>query len=201
MSMILDALRKMEQDRKIRRQGASPLRPEVLSYRGSGQKNRRNRFVVPIAGFVLVAAGICLGIWATSGGNDVPPRLPVQETRAAEVPDTQPTIRTPAPPAPLPQPSPVPATVPPPPVPARKAPAEGTFIRREKTPGNAGVTVSGIAWQDERELRRAVINGSLVGEGAEVGGARVVEIKEDRVRFSREGQVFEVLCSSAFTPQ
>ncbi|RII27077.1 MAG: hypothetical protein CXR31_07420 [Geobacter sp.] len=201
MSMILDALRKMEQDRKIRRQGAAALRPEVLSYRGSGQNNRRNRFVAPIAGCVLVAAGICLGIWATSGGNDVSPRLSLQETRAVEVPDAQPPIRTLTPPAPIPQPSPVPAPVSPPPLPVRKVPVEAPLPHEVKTPGNAGVTISGIAWQDERELRRAVINGALVGEGAVVGGARVVEIKENCVRFSRDGQVFEVLYSSAFPLQ
>jgi general secretion pathway protein B len=36
-----------------------------------------------------------------------------------------------------------------------------------------------------------------VGEGAQVAGARVVEIKEDRVRLSRGGQTFEVQLSSA----
>jgi general secretion pathway protein B len=54
------------------------------------------------------------------------------------------------------------------------------------------LVVSGIAWQEERGLRRAVVNGSLVGEGAEILGARVVEIRENRVRFSRGGSSFDV---------
>jgi general secretion pathway protein B len=58
------------------------------------------------------------------------------------------------------------------------------------------ISITGIAWQDERSLRRAVLNGVLVGEGAEVAGARVVEIRESKVRLSRGGQLFEVVMSS-----
>lgn len=71
--------------------------------------------------------------------------------------------------------------------------------REEAVSASAGgqdITISGIAYQDERRLRRAVLNGALVGEGAEVAGARVVEIKETKVRLSRGGQVFEVHFSS-----
>ena len=63
----------------------------------------------------------------------------------------------------------------------------------------ADIIISGIAWQDERSLRRAVVNGALVGEGAEVAGARVLEIREDRVRLSRGGQVFDAVFSSGFS--
>ena len=45
-------------------------------------------------------------------------------------------------------------------------------------------------------MRRAVINGSLVSEGAEVSGAKIVEIRENLVRFSRRGRTFEVIYSS-----
>ena len=68
--------------------------------------------------------------------------------------------------------------------------------REEVVSGGQDITISGIAYQDERRLRRAVLNGALVGEGAEIGGARVVEIKETKVRLSRGGQVFEVPFSS-----
>jgi len=63
---------------------------------------------------------------------------------------------------------------------------------RVDAPAPADINVSGIAWQDERTLRRAVVNGVLVGEGAQVAGAKVVEIRENRVRFSRAGQSFDV---------
>lgn len=57
----------------------------------------------------------------------------------------------------------------------------------------ADIKVSGIAWQDERRARRAVINGFLMQEGGTVSGARITEIFQDRVRFSLDNnRVFEV---------
>jgi general secretion pathway protein B len=56
----------------------------------------------------------------------------------------------------------------------------------------ADIKVSGIAWQDERRARRAVINGFLMQEGGVVSGARITEILPDRVRFSLDNGVFEV---------
>lgn len=54
-----------------------------------------------------------------------------------------------------------------------------------------GVKLTGIAWQDKRNLRRAVINDVLVGEGAVVAGAKVLEIRPGLVRFEKNGAVFE----------
>jgi general secretion pathway protein B len=59
-------------------------------------------------------------------------------------------------------------------------------------PAPADIAVSGVAWQEERRGRRAVINGVLMREGSRVSGARVTEIRKDRVRFSRDGKMFEV---------
>jgi general secretion pathway protein B len=56
----------------------------------------------------------------------------------------------------------------------------------------ADIKVSGIAWADERETRRAVVNGFLLKEGSVVGGARISRIMKDRVRFSQAGGNFEV---------
>ncbi len=55
----------------------------------------------------------------------------------------------------------------------------------------ADIKVSGIAWQDERSARRAVVNGFLMREGGVVAGARITEILRDRVRFSTGDRVFE----------
>lgn len=54
-----------------------------------------------------------------------------------------------------------------------------------------GVKLTGIAWQDSRKMRRAVINDVLVGEGAVVAGAKVLEIRPGQVRFEKNGSVFE----------
>jgi len=62
----------------------------------------------------------------------------------------------------------------------------------------ADIKLSGIAWQEDRRARRAVVNGFLTQEGAVISGARITEILQDRVRFSQAGGVFEIsLASSA----
>lgn len=67
------------------------------------------------------------------------------------------------------------------------------------TPPLSDIKVSGIAWQEERSARRAVVNGFLMQEGSSVSGAKITEIFQDRVRFSQGGRVFEVyLLASGF---
>lgn len=56
----------------------------------------------------------------------------------------------------------------------------------------ADIKVSGIAWQDHRAASRVVVNGFLLREGDTVSGARVVEIFQNRVRFSSAAGTFEV---------
>jgi general secretion pathway protein B len=58
------------------------------------------------------------------------------------------------------------------------------------------LTVSGIAWQDDRSSRRAVVNGTLLSEGKMVGGAKIKEIMPNGVRFSSNGRTFEITLSS-----
>ena len=54
------------------------------------------------------------------------------------------------------------------------------------------IKVSGIAWQDERSARRAVVNGFLMREQGVVAGAKISEIMQDRVRFTQAGTTFEI---------
>lgn len=56
---------------------------------------------------------------------------------------------------------------------------------------SAGLAVSDIAFQAEREARLAIVNDLPVMEGTVIEGARVEEILADRVRFSRAGEMFE----------
>jgi general secretion pathway protein B len=53
--------------------------------------------------------------------------------------------------------------------------------------------VSGIAWQKDGADRLAVVNGMPVTEGMNIGGARVEEIFQDKVRFSFEKRAFDVV--------
>jgi hypothetical protein len=56
----------------------------------------------------------------------------------------------------------------------------------------ADIKLSGIAWQDSRAARRAVVNGFLLKEGAVVSGAKITDIQADRVRFLSPAGSFEI---------
>ncbi|MDD2309163.1 MAG: hypothetical protein PHH91_06230 [Desulfuromonadaceae bacterium] len=56
----------------------------------------------------------------------------------------------------------------------------------------AGIMLSGIAWQESRAARRAVVNGFLLKEGAVVAGAKITDIQDDRVRFLSSDGSFEI---------
>ncbi|MBJ6800616.1 general secretion pathway protein GspB [Geomonas propionica] len=235
MSLILDALRKMEQERRSRRGGGQDLRPEVLRYRLAAQPKEPRRFpVAVVAGVVLVMAGIGAGFLlkgeSTQTAAQAPAAsVPAPQLPAAAAPTAPPAVPTgvaspvaaaPVASAPAPALSVAPAApvvaaqapaAPAQPVllPARRAsrtaaaqsaPSEASqFAPQEPAAvatGGQDIAITGIAYQDERRMRRAVLNGMLVGEGAEVAGARVVEIKETKVKLSRGGRVFEVPFSS-----
>lgn len=61
----------------------------------------------------------------------------------------------------------------------------------------ADIKLSGIAFQDERRARRAVVNGFLMQEGSVVSGATITDIYQDRVRFLLAGRTFELSLVSA----
>ncbi|WP_224981381.1 general secretion pathway protein GspB [Geomonas agri] len=231
MSLILDALRKMEQERRSRRGTGQDLRPEVLRYRLAAQPKEPRRYpVAVIAGVVLLLAGVGAGFLLKGQAPQPVAQAPASLAPVAAVPVAPPAPPTPvAPPvaavlatptvsAPVPAAPPAvapvvaaqaPAAVAPVVQPSRKAsraavpqsvPSDAPHVAAQEPAAVAGsaqdITISGIAYQDERRMRRAVLNGILVGEGAEVGGARVLEIKETKVKLSRGGRVFEVPFSS-----
>lgn len=65
-------------------------------------------------------------------------------------------------------------------------------------PGESAVPVlslrlSGIAWQEERASRLAIVDDLPVMEGTMIDGVMVEEILRDRVRFSQNGRIFELM--------
>jgi general secretion pathway protein B len=193
MSLILDALRKMDLERKARRQNSPELRAEVLNYRGAVPAAERSGIFRSAAG-VLIASAAAAGIFYVAR----PEPRKSEPVKAAESPGQEQSSVIQVPPAQL-----SPAQ----PLPDKPQPVESGGVKEaqelaartlkaSRKIAEEKITVSGIAWQDERYLRRAVINGALVGEGAEILGARVVEIRENRVRFDRGGEIFEVVHSS-----
>jgi general secretion pathway protein B len=82
----------------------------------------------------------------------------------------------------------------------RQQPKTVTVERFDESTQLAGsspssLKLSGIAWQDDRRYRRAVVNGVLAAEGEVIEGARIVAIHQDKVRFSRGGLTFEIAIS------
>ena len=138
----------------------------------------------------------------------VPPVVPVQQAPVAAPPAAAQvtTVRVPANPA-------SPETVVVPSVPAADDDAEERASRKrskerngqllpaeQTTAAPADIKLSGIAWQEERRARRAVVNGFLMQEGGIVSGARITDIFQDRVRFSLSGKIFEIPLTSSAVP-
>lgn len=211
MSLILDALRKMEQERRSRRGSGQDLRPEVLRYRLAARPEHPSRYPMVIVGAVLLFAGIGAGFVLKGNKGEVLSQAKqdfAAMTTAPPSPVGAPAAVLPAEPAappalpnrPVAAPLAAEPAQPRPPRPVAVPAPVAAMPQREEAGAMQGVApeiaISGIAYQDERRMRRAVLNGQLVGEGAEIAGARVVEIKESRVRLSRGGQVFEVPFSS-----
>jgi hypothetical protein len=80
-----------------------------------------------------------------------------------------------------------------PPAVVKTEPPAAAMVRNPVLAGeHKGLVVSGIAFQGDRAARIAVVNDLPVMEGSLVEGARVEEILSDRVKFSRDGKMFEV---------
>jgi len=248
MSYILDALKKLEQEksRKSRAVGKINITGELFgSERARPAEGRRMWTVLIVVLAVLVTFGTTLFFLRGKGGRSSVSSRPnaTQPGPAVNVPAPVPVPVAPMPPVqtpPVPQPQaaspqaavvPTPATVVTQPVAAEddmsdddgrerrrrrhKIPIKAADPQAQETVGvksgqapvgvkaglaPADIKVSGIAWQDERRARRAVVNGFLLREGAIVSGAKITEILQDRVRFSLSGTTCEVTFISAGTP-
>ncbi len=213
MSLILDALKKLEREKAASRKSSVDIVPAIISSRGTRSWSAGWKLpVVIIAVIAFTAAVTTAVVFLLASGGTRP--APAASASAENFPLALPSL------APGNQSNPKLAAEPaisssaagpakvPPVMPTRTAPAEtlpGRIQPHESKPfgenndnsvqsagGGADLKVSGIAWQDDRAERRAVVNGALVGEGAVVEGARIVRIFQDKVRFSRSGETFEV---------
>jgi general secretion pathway protein B len=223
MSFILDALKKLEQEKAARKNGNINISEEIL--RVNHQTRQKTKRAVPVS-VVLVGFGLTLMLllgvtgvflWrshdAADDSNAVAKREEKTSLAAERVQKDSARIEV-AKTSGTPEATPVPITPEssPPPAEAARIPQQpdaplrrpsNSGFRDESAPsyreasgsGGSGLLVSGIAWQDEPQARRAVVNGTLVSEGAQVGGATVDEILPTRVRFSSGGRRFTVSIS------
>ncbi len=212
MSVILDALKKLEREKASRRNGPVDIVPEITVSSKQRQKSGKWKISVLITGAVMVTAVATTLVVTSYISRDkkVPPVVAAGTPAVNEAPPSAPVPLPPVAASPVNSFPAVSETAPKPlSGPARQLTQETvTPVERpinspaipeknqETVHNNAGapasLVVSGIAWQDDRQFRRAVVNGALVGEGADISGVRVARIYRDKVRFSIDGRTFDV---------
>ncbi len=224
MSFILDALKKLEQEKAARRNADIKISDEIVRENRQGMRKARRSVSVSVVlgslGLVLVLAVSGAFLWHSHGAGKQSKvvamgserSFPPAEEVAANSQRTERAVPAAAPVRPVAaevDDKPLPRSVP---VETKRQSQRGQINgdRASRTDvktrsaqsdgegsgsGGSRLTVSGIAWQEAPSARRAVINGDLVPEGAQVGGAKVEEIQPTRVRFSSGGRQFTVSIS------
>lgn len=221
MSSILKALKRLEEDKAERLDAPVDIARDILRQTRKTRHPTPWKRLVPIFGGVVVAAGTLFLLYgwlsvrtskpvtraevvAAQPRSPQPPVIVPVDVKATVLPavPAEPEIvevRMAPPPvagtgepaarpgSPAPKASATPKTLVPPPAakPAPVATAEPSAWPR--------LSVSGIAFQAEREARLAVVNDLPVMEGTLIEDVKVEEILADRVRFASEGGTIEVL--------
>lgn len=216
MSYILDALKKIEHEKNRKKlpDGRVNISGDLFQERNRQVSKTRSWKVLVLVAVVSLIA--CAGTWFALKGNGSKGKSASKSVVPAQSPRP---VASPQPPAvPVqPQPSPVvsPISPPAPSINSKKVADEDIPARADRRSKKqlkappvinkqpvqtaqvpADIKLSGIAWQDERSARRAVINGFLLKEGAVVSGAKIIDIKADRVRFSSVSGSFEIKLDS-----
>lgn len=208
MSYILDALKKVEHEkaRKAGSGGITSISGDLFRER-TARSFRSGTWKI-VTALVVVSTAILAVAWFVLKTNKIKRDVPASQPLVTAV--TTPAV-VPIPPVSVPpaQISPLTNSGPAMERGARsgKKPAGTAALQPapQKTvvqtiPAPADIKVSGIAWQEERAARRAVVNDFLLREGTTVSGAKIVEIHQDRVRFSSPAGLFDVRMDSANTP-
>jgi general secretion pathway protein B len=216
MSYILDALKKIEHDKERKRpDGRISITGDLFQERSRPVKRDGTwKVIVLVASVALLT---CVATWFVTKGNRSTPAGGIRPVAAPlAAPATPPPVAT----TPTARPIPVVASVPSSqvtvaaprknngsfdeddsavrevsrPIAHPKVKASPVILKQIMPVVNApaDIKLSGIAWQDERSARRAVINGFLLKEGAVVSGAKVSEILADKVRFISPAGAFDI---------
>jgi general secretion pathway protein B len=216
MSVILDALRKLDREKSSRRGGTANIAVEILRPALSRPGKNISLYVVAVSLTAIAAASITYVLMLEPGS------LPKA-----------------SPPAPVSYPAPIEQATPAPPSrePVRNAQEEisrvpqkiespvgskpiETSSGEKKVEQNAisgqkdtthestkkafehtqagpattppSLAISAIVWYEDPSKRFAMINGMITTEGSLIEGVKVVEINPTSIRFSHNGQYFEI---------
>ena len=219
MSYILDALKKIEHEKNKRNlpDGRINISGDLFQERNHPVAWFGAWKVITL--IVVASLLACAGTWLVLQGNGKKSASVIRP--AAAPPPAVTNLLVVAPPVPAPvQPLSAPVAVPPAVVPV--PPKRGETVADDEAPvreerrlkkqvksqpssqkqsaptvqAPADIKLSGIAWQDDRAARRAVINGFLLKEGAVISGAKITDIQSNKVRFSTPSGVFDIKLDS-----
>jgi len=216
MSVILDALRKLDREKSSRRNGTAPIAVEILRPDLSRPEKKIPLYIAAISLTAMAAAAITYVMVSAPGflSKSSPP-VPVSLSPSSQQATPAPLSREPVRDA-QDKVSRVPPKIE---TPAGRKPTE-TSSGEKKTirnviseeanvaPGNTKKTVehtptgstttapslkiSAIVWYEDPSKRFAMINGTIATEGSLIEGVKVVEINPTAVRFLHNGQHFEI---------
>ena len=214
MSLILDALKKLEKDRMTRRKRSGHIASDIL-LTGEPEARRKTRILISGLAGIAVAALVLTLVFLNpfSAPTPAPDQAKIPAAAAPSVPPPPPKVLPVAGEAAKSIPAPTAVVTKEKARPSREpvassdeTPAGPVTVSRQKkvarkSPAKAAVsdavplptlTVSGIVWAENRGTRRAMVNGEIVGEGGNIRGTKVAEILPDHVRFSHNGRTFSI---------
>ena len=216
MSVILDALRKLDREKSSRRSGTANIALEILRPDLSRPGKKVPLFVAAVSLAAIAVAALTYVVISGPGSRSRPSppvlmslpapsqesvpsplsREPVHDAQN-EVSRVPPKIETPAASKPGETSSgekKIEQTI----VPeeAKVVPGE-TKKPVEHTPAGSAATapslkISAIVWYEDPSKRFAMINGTISTEGSLVDGVKVAEIRPSSVLFLHNGQYFEI---------
>lgn len=216
MSVILDALRKLDREKSSRRNGAGHIAVEILRPDLPRPAKKAPLYIVTVSLTAIAAAALTYALMSELGflsksSLPVPVSLPSPSQQAAPAPVSREPVRnaqdeinrvplkieTPAGSKPteasLDEKKTNPNVIP---EEAKVAPGNIKKTPEHTPTGSAttppSVKISAIVWYEDPSKRFAMINGMITTEGSLIEGVKVVEINPTVVRFLHNGQYFEI---------
>ena len=216
MSVILDALRKLDREKSSRRNGTAPIAVEILRPDLSHPGKKIPLYIAAISLTAMAAAAITYVMVSAPGflSKSSPP-VPVSLSPSSQQATPAPLSREPIRDAQdevsrVPPKTETPAGSKPTETSSGEKKTDRNVISEEENvaPGNTkkaveqtptgsattppSLKISAIVWYEDPSKRFAMINGTITTEGSLIEGVKVVEINPTGVRFLHNGQYFEI---------